>query len=79
MNPSYIPSDDRQDFTLTSRERDVIALVTAGYTDKDLAQTLGISENTAKYHLSNVFYKLGVCDRLELVLYALEQGLIQED
>ena len=79
MNPSNIPSDDRQDFGLTARERQVIALVSAGYTNRDLAQKLGISENTAKYHLTNVFDKLGVCNRLELVLFAIDQGLAQMD
>ena len=79
MNPSYTPSDGRQDFGLTARERQVIALVIAGYTNKDLAQKLGISENTAKYHLTNVFDKLGVSNRLELVLFAIDQGLTQED
>ena len=79
MNLSYVPSEGRQDFGLTARERQVIALVGAGYTNKDLAQKLGISENTAKRHLSNVFDKLGVSNRLELVLFAVYQGLTEED
>jgi DNA-binding CsgD family transcriptional regulator len=68
-----------QDFGLTPRERQVIALVGAGYTNKDLARELGISENTAKHHLTNVFDKLGVSNRLELVLFAVEHRLINED
>lgn len=79
MNPPNTPSDDRQGFGLTARERQIIALVSAGYTNRDLAQKLGISENAAKYHLTNVFDKLGVCNRLELVLFAIDQGLAQMD
>jgi DNA-binding NarL/FixJ family response regulator len=48
----------------------------AGYTNKDLARELGISENTAKHHLTNIFDKLGVSNRLELVLYAVDHGLV---
>ena len=79
MNLSYTPSVGRQDFGLTARERQVIALVSAGYTNKDLARKLGITENTAKYHLTHIIDKLGVCNRLELVLFAIDQGLAKED
>ena len=77
--PSVSVSGLSQDFGLTPRERQVIALVGAGYTNKDLARELGISENTAKHHLTNVFDKLGVSNRLELVLFAVEHRLINED
>jgi DNA-binding NarL/FixJ family response regulator len=79
MNPSNSASPGRQDYGLTPRERQVIALVGAGYTNKDLAQKLGISENTAKHHLTNVFDKLGVSNRLELVLFAVDHGLTKEE
>jgi DNA-binding CsgD family transcriptional regulator len=58
---------------------EVIALIVAGYTNKDLARKLGISENTAKHHLTNIFDKLGVSNRLELVLYAVDHGLVTGD
>jgi two-component system, NarL family, nitrate/nitrite response regulator NarL len=77
--PSVSASKAHQDFGLTPRERQVIALVGAGYTNKDLARELVISENTAKHHLTNVFDKLGVSNRLELVLFAVEHRLINED
>jgi DNA-binding CsgD family transcriptional regulator len=79
MDPSYIPSEGREDFGLTARERQVITLVSAGYTNKALAQKLRISEDTAKYHLTNIIDKLGVSNRLELVLFAVDQGLTHED
>ena len=76
----FMPRKDKapgeQDFGLTRRERQVIALVVAGYTNKDLAQKCGISEQTVKHHLTNIFDKLGVSNRLELVLFAIDHQLI---
>lgn len=57
---------------LTPREKDIVKLIVAGASNKQVAQTLDISERTVKGHLSNVFQKLGVGDRLKLVL--LVQG-----
>jgi len=51
----------------------------AGYTNKDLAGKLGISLQTAKHHLTNIFDKLGVSNRLELVLFAIDHGWINKD
>jgi len=76
MKPSHNASGPRQNSGLSSREMEVIALIVAGYTNKDLARELGISENTAKHHLTNIFDKLGVSNRLELVLYAVDHGLV---
>jgi len=76
MKPSGNVSRPGRHFGLTSREMQVIALIVAGYTNKDLARELGISENTAKHHLTNIFDKLGVSNRLELVLYAVDHGLV---
>jgi len=69
----------KTDLGLTSRERQVIALIGAGYTNKDLARKLSISEHTAKHHLTNIFNKLGVSNRLELVLYAIDHHLINDE
>ena len=66
-------------FGITPREQEVIELIVAGYTNKDLARKLNISENTAKHHLTNVFNKLGVSNRLELVLYAIDHRLVGSD
>jgi len=76
MKPSGTTSRPGRNFGLSSREMQVIALIVAGYTNKDLARELGISENTAKHHLTNIFDKLGVSNRLELVLYAVDHGLV---
>jgi DNA-binding NarL/FixJ family response regulator len=76
MKPSHIASGAKRNFGLSSREMEVVAFIVAGYTNKDLARELGISENTAKHHLTNIFDKLGVSNRLELVLYAVDHGLV---
>ena len=76
LKPSRAVSEAPRNFGLSSREMEVIALIVAGYTNKDLARELGISENTAKHHLTNIFDKLGVSNRLELVLYAVDHGLV---
>lgn len=55
--------------TLTRRERDIVKLLADGASNKQVAEELDISERTVKGHLSNVFMKLGVSDRLNLVLY----------
>ena len=59
--------------TLSARELEVIQLVIQGYKNRDIAQKLFISEKTVKNHLSAIFNKLGVSDRLELTLYVLEK------
>jgi len=79
MKPSHRVSEAPRNFGLSSREMEVIALIVAGYTNKDLARELGISENTAKHHLTNIFDKLGVSNRLELVLYAVDHGLVADN
>lgn len=58
--------------TLTPREQDIVKLIAAGASNKQVAIELDISERTVKGHLSNVFQKLGVADRLKLVLYMNE-------
>lgn len=79
LSPQHRGPEATRNFGLTTRELQVIALIVAGYTNKDLAQKLGISEHTAKHHLTNIFDKLGVSNRLELVLFAINHHLIKEE
>lgn len=60
---------------LTDREREVIMLVGEGLKNKSIANRLFISETTVTHHLSSVFSKLDVSDRLELTIYAFRHGL----
>jgi DNA-binding NarL/FixJ family response regulator len=62
--------------TLTPREREIVRMVAQGLRNRDVGERLFISEGTVKIHLHNVYEKLGVDGRLELVLYAQEAGLI---
>jgi DNA-binding NarL/FixJ family response regulator len=65
----------RERSPLSSREREIVALVAQGYKNKEMAEKMFISEQTVKNHLHNIFDKLGVSDRLELALYAIHKGL----
>src|SRR2546426_8931362 len=60
---------------LTRREMQVIGALVDGQTNKDIAATFNISEYTVKHHLTNIYDKLGVYNRVELVLFAINRGL----
>ena len=62
---------------LTPRERDVLALLADGYSNREIAARLGISDHTVKFHLASLFGKLGVTTRTQAVRRALEWGLIE--
>jgi DNA-binding NarL/FixJ family response regulator len=61
---------------LTAREMDVIALVGEGLKNKQIADRLCISEITVRHHLTSIFEKLGVADRLDLLRFAYQKGLV---
>jgi LuxR family maltose regulon positive regulatory protein len=63
--------------SITSREQEILALVNAGYTNRDLAQQLSISESTVKTHLSNIYSKLEVSSRVQAVSRAKALKLIE--
>jgi two-component system, NarL family, nitrate/nitrite response regulator NarL len=68
-----VSAEQENTFGLTPRELDIIAEILAGSTNKDIAAKLSISPETVKRHLSNIYDKLGVSNRLELALYASTQ------
>jgi two-component system, NarL family, nitrate/nitrite response regulator NarL len=61
--------------TLTSRELEVVALLGEALKSKQIGERLFISETTVRHHLTSIFGKLGVADRLELIIYAYQHGL----
>lgn len=61
---------------LTPRELQVIAAIVEGASNKDVGKQYGLSEQTVKNHLSNIFDKLGVSSRLEMALYAVHHRLL---
>jgi two-component system, NarL family, nitrate/nitrite response regulator NarL len=69
--------EEHRPFGLTSRELQVVQAVVAGYSNKEIAARLGISQNTAKHHLSSIFDKLGVSNRLELALFTHSHRILQ--
>jgi DNA-binding NarL/FixJ family response regulator len=62
---------------LSPREQEVVKLVAEGYTNKQIAETLVISEKTVERHRANILDKLGMRDRVELTRYAIRHGLIE--
>ena len=65
----------RTTFGLTAREFQIVSAVAAAYANKDIAERFSISEKTVKHHLSHIFEKVGVSNRLELALFALNNKL----
>jgi len=61
--------------TLTPREKTIISCLTQGWRNREIAEHLRITEQTVKNHLRSIYDKVGVSDRLELVLYAIHQRL----
>ncbi|HZT70716.1 MAG TPA: response regulator transcription factor [Terriglobia bacterium] len=66
-------------YNLTPRELDIISAIVDGYTNKDIAEKFQIAEQTVKHHLGNIFDKLGVSNRLELALFAVNHHLVGEE
>ena len=72
--------DDRQSkppVHLTARERDVLALVASGETNRGIARKLAVSEDTVKHHVTNILDKTGMSSRVELTLFAIEHRLVK--
>jgi DNA-binding NarL/FixJ family response regulator len=65
-------------FHLTSREMEVVAMVIAGCSNKEIADKLSLSQNTVKHRLSSICAKLGVSDRLQLALFAIRHRLVDD-
>ena len=61
--------------SLTPREREVLALVVAGHTNREIATKFSVSEETVKHHLTRMFDKVGASNRLELAMKATQSGL----
>jgi DNA-binding NarL/FixJ family response regulator len=68
--PSEVP--------LSEREREVLHMVAEGHPNKTIANGLGISVSTVKYHLSSIFIKLNVENRAQAVAVAMQNGLLKE-
>ena len=65
------------DDPLTPRELEVVKLIAEAYTNRQIAETLKVSEKTVESHRANVLSKLEMRDRVELVRYAIRRGLVE--
>lgn len=65
----------RNGLNLSERELEIMTLVVEGCTNKEIARQFSLSEQTVKHHLTNIFAKVGVSNRLELALFAMHHGL----
>ena len=74
--PQAEPNSKR--YGLTGRELDIVAAIVEGLTNKEIAQKFSISEQTVKHHLSSVFDKVGVSNRLELALFSVAHRLLEK-
>jgi DNA-binding NarL/FixJ family response regulator len=66
--------EDRVFASLSSRERDVLLLITQGFANAQIAAHLSISEKTVRNHVSNLFDKLGVWTRAQAMVFARDRG-----
>jgi DNA-binding NarL/FixJ family response regulator len=72
--PSLRVLNSNGDILLTPREEQVVALVAEGLGNRQIARELNLSEHTVKKYLFRIFEKLGISSRVELVLYAVNNG-----
>jgi DNA-binding NarL/FixJ family response regulator len=75
--PSFVPRPTTAAFDeLTDREREVVQLITQGMSNAEIAQHLVVAEATVKTHVGRILTKLDLRDRVQIVIYAYETGLI---
>ena len=73
------PAADRKarPYGLTNRELEIVSTIVAGCTNREIAQRFSLSEDTVKHHLTSIFNKLGVANRLELAMFAVNNRLLE--
>jgi DNA-binding NarL/FixJ family response regulator len=78
LTRSLVAPEPRAVDSLTDREREVLALVARGLSNQQIADSLVISERTARTHVSNILGKLGVASRTQAALLAIREGIAGE-
>jgi len=74
IDQSKIP--ESLEIDLTKRELEVLNLIASGATNREIAEQLFVSEGTVKNHVSNILSRLGLRDRMQAALFAIEHGLV---
>jgi DNA-binding NarL/FixJ family response regulator len=62
---------------MTDRQKEIAALIAKGFSNKQIARALGITEGTVKTHLHLLYEKVGVSNRTLFAIHVLDQGLLQ--
>jgi two-component system, NarL family, nitrate/nitrite response regulator NarL len=78
QRPGEQAAPSRRNSELSGRELQIVAAVVAGYGNKEIAARLSLSEHTVKHHLSSIFDKFGVTNRLEVALFAIKHKLVDD-
>jgi two-component system nitrate/nitrite response regulator NarL len=73
--PSLERENSPRNFGLTPREMQILQSLAEGLCNKEIARSFGISEQTVKHHVSSILNKTGMSNRLELVIFSINQGL----
>ena len=66
----------KESAALTAREREVVVSIASGNTNRQIAKDLGVSERTARTHVSNILAKLGLASRTQAAMWAVREGLV---
>jgi DNA-binding NarL/FixJ family response regulator len=74
--PGLVGNRDGIIFNLSGRETEVLRLITEGFTNKEIAQILKVSHHTIKSHVVHIFNKLGISDRTQAAVWAVQNELI---
>lgn len=78
LSREIAPQSRSRPYQLTSREMQIVRLITDGLTNRDIGTELSITEETVKRHLTNIFEKVGMSNRLELAMFAVNHNLIRK-
>ena len=73
---SYDDSEQKMVYNLTSREKQILKLITEGYNNSEIAKHLFVSVNTTKVHVASILQKLEVEDRLQAAVKALKENIV---
>ena len=76
LRPAVESQPPARRFNLTPRELEIIREVVSGQANKEIGERLGVAEPTVKHHLTSIYDKLGVSNRLELALFAVNHKLV---
>jgi two-component system nitrate/nitrite response regulator NarL len=77
MKPQVKSHESNNMDDLSDREKEIVRLIGQGFKNKKISQQLCISETTVRHHLTSIYSKLGVSDRLELLVFAHRYGLVK--